>query len=170
MKQYGSSKPRHFSTSNSFLPTNQLSFLVCAVCSDFTGSVLRVDVDTDCCTAPYSIPRNNPYFNSTNQPPEIFAHGLHDPGRCAVDRHHTDNNGSLLILCTDASGRNASAGRILAITKGKDYGEFLLLMIFPNNTEDVSQMAPYSLYSALFLNRVHEPCALYSGQAAIWDL
>lgn len=89
--------------------------------SDFTGSVLRVDVDTDCCTAPYSIPRNNPYFNSTNQPPEIFAHGLHDPGRCAVDRHHTDNNGSLLILCTDASGRNASAGRILAITKGKDY-------------------------------------------------
>uniref|UniRef100_A0A8C7LUG0 EGF-like domain-containing protein n=1 Tax=Oncorhynchus mykiss TaxID=8022 RepID=A0A8C7LUG0_ONCMY len=125
--------------------------------SDFTGSVLRVDVDTDCCTAPYSIPRNNPYFNSTNQPPEIFAHGLHDPGRCAVDRHHTDNNGSLLILCTDASGRNASSGRILAITKGKDYGEFLLLMVFPNNTEDVSQMAPYSLYSALFLNRVHEP-------------
>ncbi|CAB1327266.1 unnamed protein product [Coregonus sp. 'balchen'] len=65
--------------------------------SDFTGSVLRVDVDTDCCTAPYSIPRNNPYFNSTNQPPEIFAHGLHDPGRCAVDRHYTDNNGSFLI-------------------------------------------------------------------------
>uniref|UniRef100_A0A4W5NWR7 Glucose/Sorbosone dehydrogenase domain-containing protein n=1 Tax=Hucho hucho TaxID=62062 RepID=A0A4W5NWR7_9TELE len=121
--------------------------------SDFTGSVLRVDVDTDCCTAPYSIPRNNPYFNSTNQPPEIFAHGLHDPGRCAVDRHHTDNNGSLLILCTDASGRNASAGRILAITKGKDYGEFLLLMVFPNSTEDVSQMAPYSLYSALLLSR-----------------
>uniref|UniRef100_A0A4W5NY08 Uncharacterized protein n=1 Tax=Hucho hucho TaxID=62062 RepID=A0A4W5NY08_9TELE len=142
-----------FSTSTTFLPPNQLSFLVCAVCSDFTGSVLRVDVDTDCCTAPYSIPRNNPYFNSTNQPPEIFAHGLHDPGRCAVDRHHTDNNGSLLILCTDASGRNASAGRILAITKGKDYGEFLLLMVFPNSTEDVSQMAPYSLYSALLLSR-----------------
>ena len=58
-------------------------FFVCVFeCSDFTGSVLRVDVDTDCCTSPYSIPRNNPYFNSTNQPPEIFAHGLHDPGRC----------------------------------------------------------------------------------------
>ncbi|XP_035515657.1 hedgehog-interacting protein [Morone saxatilis] len=88
--------------------------------SDFTGSVLRVDVDTDCCTSPYSIPRNNPYFNSTNQPPEIFAHGLHDPGRCAVDRLQTDN-GSFLILCTDASGKNTSAGRILEITKGKDY-------------------------------------------------
>lgn len=144
-------------------------FLVCVFeCSDFTGSVLRVDVDTDCCTSPYSIPRNNPYFNSTNQPPEIFAHGLHDPGRwvkhvtrnfinivrpsklgyyyllsfaksiinsvsslfisgilywrCAVDRLQTDN-GSLLILCTDASGKNSSSGRILEITKGKDYGE-----------------------------------------------
>ncbi|KAG8014700.1 Hedgehog-interacting protein [Nibea albiflora] len=90
------------------------------VSSDFTGSVLRVDVDTDCCTSPYSIPRNNPYFNSTNQPPEIFAHGLHDPGRCAVDRLQTDN-GSFLILCTDAIGKNTSAGRILEITKGKDY-------------------------------------------------
>ncbi|XP_067106612.1 hedgehog-interacting protein [Osmerus mordax] len=89
--------------------------------SDFTGSILRVDVDTDVCTAPYSIPRNNPYFNSTNQPPEIFAHGLHDPGRCAIDRDHVDGNGSLLILCTDASGNNASAGRILEMAKGRDY-------------------------------------------------
>ncbi|KAM6972380.1 hedgehog-interacting protein [Aplochiton taeniatus] len=89
--------------------------------SDFTGSVLRVDVDTDSCASNYSIPRNNPYFNSTNQPPEIFAHGLHDPGRCAVDRHHMDSNGSVLILCTDAAGKNTSYGRILEITKGKDY-------------------------------------------------
>ncbi|XP_078799840.1 hedgehog-interacting protein-like [Oryzias latipes] len=88
--------------------------------SDFTGSVLRVDVDTDSCSSAYSIPRNNPYFNSTNQPPEIFAHGLHDPGRCAVDRLPSDN-GSLVILCTDASGKNTSVGRILEITKGKDY-------------------------------------------------
>uniref|UniRef100_H3DK23 Hedgehog-interacting protein n=1 Tax=Tetraodon nigroviridis TaxID=99883 RepID=H3DK23_TETNG len=88
--------------------------------SDFTGSVLRVDVDTDCCTSPYSIPQNNPYFNSTNQPPEIFAHGLHDPGRCAVDRLRAEN-GSFLILCTDASGKNSTAGRILEIAKGKDY-------------------------------------------------
>ncbi|XP_066574515.1 hedgehog-interacting protein [Amia ocellicauda] len=89
--------------------------------SDFTGSILRVDVDTESCSAPYSIPRNNPYFNSTNQPPEILAHGLHNPGRCAVDRHHLDMNGSLLILCTDSSSRNSSTGRILQIVKGKDY-------------------------------------------------
>uniref|UniRef100_A0A8C9VVP2 Hedgehog-interacting protein n=1 Tax=Scleropages formosus TaxID=113540 RepID=A0A8C9VVP2_SCLFO len=89
--------------------------------SDFTGAVLRVDVDTDCCSAPYSIPRGNPYFNSTNQPPEIFAHGLHNPGRCAVDTRPADTNGSLLILCTDSSGRNSSTGRILQIMNGKDY-------------------------------------------------
>lgn len=89
--------------------------------SDFTGAVLRVDVDTDSCVSPYTIPKNNPYFNSTNQPPEIFAHGLHDPGRCAVDRQRSDANGSLLILCTDASGRNTSTGRILQIVKGRDY-------------------------------------------------
>uniref|UniRef100_A0A8C6KKP4 Hedgehog-interacting protein n=1 Tax=Nothobranchius furzeri TaxID=105023 RepID=A0A8C6KKP4_NOTFU len=88
--------------------------------SDFTGSILRVDVDTEICSSPYSIPRDNPYFNSTNQPPEIFAHGLRDPGRCAVDQLQSDN-GSLVILCTDASGKNTSAGRILEITKGKDY-------------------------------------------------
>ncbi|NP_001073481.1 hedgehog-interacting protein precursor [Danio rerio] len=89
--------------------------------SDFTGSVLRVDVDTECCSTPYSIPRNNPYFNSTNQPPEIFAHGLHDPGRCAVDKLRMDTNGSLLILCTDTVGKNTTTGRILQVIKGKDY-------------------------------------------------
>lgn len=88
--------------------------------SDFTGSILRVDVDTDCCSSPYSIPLNNPYFNSTNQPPEIFAHGLHDPGRCAVDRLQMEN-GSLSFLCTDTSGKNTTSGRILEISKGKDY-------------------------------------------------
>lgn len=42
--------------------------------------------------------------------------------RCAVDRLRAEN-GSFLILCTDASGKNSTAGRILEIAKGKDYGE-----------------------------------------------
>lgn len=57
------------------------TYVVLPFLSDFTGSVLRLDVDTDVCSVPYSIPRSNPHFNSTNQPPEVFAHGLHDPGR-----------------------------------------------------------------------------------------
>ncbi|XP_048827556.1 hedgehog-interacting protein-like isoform X1 [Brienomyrus brachyistius] len=87
--------------------------------SDFTGAVLRVDVNTDSCRDPYAIPKDNPYFNSTNQPPEIYAHGLHSPGRCAVDQHHV--NRSLLIICTDSKGKNSSTGRILQINKGEDY-------------------------------------------------
>ncbi|XP_067848530.1 hedgehog-interacting protein isoform X2 [Heptranchias perlo] len=89
--------------------------------SDFTGSVLRIDVDTDSCSAPYAIPRSNPYFNSTNQPPEIFAHGLHNPGRCAVDQHLIDSNGNLTILCSESNTWNKSSGRIIKITRGKDY-------------------------------------------------
>ncbi|KAM8969903.1 hedgehog-interacting protein isoform X1 [Antechinus flavipes] len=89
--------------------------------SDFTGSVLRLDVDTDMCNVPYSIPKSNPHFNSTNQPPEVFAHGLHNPGRCAVDRHPTDVNINLTILCSDSNGKNRSSARILQIIKGKDY-------------------------------------------------
>lgn len=57
------------------------AYIILRFLSDFTGSVLRLDVDTDMCNVPYSIPRSNPHFNSTNQPPEVFAHGLHDPGR-----------------------------------------------------------------------------------------
>ncbi|XP_019377383.1 PREDICTED: hedgehog-interacting protein [Gavialis gangeticus] len=92
--------------------------------SDFTGSVLRLDVNTDLCNVPYSIPQSNPHFNSTNQPPEIFAHGLHNPGRCAVDRHPIDANINLTILCSDSNGKNRSSARILQIIKGKDYGKF----------------------------------------------
>ncbi|XP_048401780.1 hedgehog-interacting protein isoform X4 [Stegostoma tigrinum] len=89
--------------------------------SDFTGSVLRIDVDTDTCNAPYAIPRSNPYFNSTSQPPEIFAHGLHNPGRCTVDQHLADSNGNLTILCSESNTWNKSSGRIIRITRGKDY-------------------------------------------------
>ncbi|KAL7981996.1 hypothetical protein Chor_001053 [Crotalus horridus] len=91
--------------------------------SDFTGSILRLDVDTDFCHVPYSIPQSNPHFNSTNQPPEIFAHGLHNPGRCAVDRHPTEVNINLTILCSDSNEKNRSSARIIQIIKGKDYGQ-----------------------------------------------
>ncbi|XP_063314541.1 hedgehog-interacting protein isoform X2 [Pelobates fuscus] len=98
--------------------------------SDFTGSILRLDVDIDVCSAPYSIPRSNPHFNSTNQPPEIFAHGLHNPGRCAVDRYSKDTTMNLTILCSDSSTKNRSSSRILQIIKGKDYESETSLLEF----------------------------------------
>ncbi|CAH7297134.1 Hhip [Phodopus roborovskii] len=41
--------------------------------------------------------------------------------RCAVDRHPTDRNINLTILCSDSNGKNRSSARILQIIKGKDY-------------------------------------------------
>ena len=43
--------------------------------------------------------------------------------RCAVDRHPTDININLTILCSDSNGKNSSSARILQIIKGKDYGK-----------------------------------------------
>ncbi|KAK1343172.1 hypothetical protein QTO34_015948 [Cnephaeus nilssonii] len=124
--------------------------------SDFTGSVLRLDVDTDMCNVPYSIPRSNPHFNSTNQPPEVFAHGLHDPGRCAVDRHPTDININLTILCSDSNGKNRSSARILQIIKGKDYGEIYIL----SSSKSMTQTHNGKLYKIIDPKRplVPEEC------------
>lgn len=43
--------------------------------------------------------------------------------RCAVDRHPTDVNINLTILCSDSNAKNRSSARILQIIKGKDYGK-----------------------------------------------
>lgn len=60
-----------------------------------------------------------------------------------MDRLRTDN-GSFLILCTDASGKNSSAGRILEITKGKDYGE-LQYPDFPEIFHDIHNNYSFQL-------------------------
>lgn len=41
-----------------------------------------------------------------------------------MDRHPTDVNVNLTILCSDSNGKNRSSARILQIIKGKDYGKF----------------------------------------------
>lgn len=41
------------------------------------------------------------------------------------------------MLCTDASGKNTSAGRILQITKGKDYGELEFPLHPPKNVKNI---------------------------------
>jgi glucose/arabinose dehydrogenase len=46
------------------------------------GSLLRIDVDA----LPYSIPSDNPFRNMEGLRPEIWAYGLRNPWRFAVDR------------------------------------------------------------------------------------
>ena len=50
--------------------------------SNVWGSILRLDVDTG---TPYAIPPDNPFINTPNARPEIWAYGLRNPWRFAFD-------------------------------------------------------------------------------------
>ncbi|XP_078719135.1 hedgehog-interacting protein [Lampetra fluviatilis] len=92
--------------------------------SDFTGSVLRVNVSLELCERPYAIPPDNPYANGTFQPPETFAQGLRSPGRCTVDRHRNgsvDGGGTMLCVERGRGGRQGDSGRLLLIRRDRDY-------------------------------------------------
>lgn len=64
--------------------------------SDLLGGVLRIDVDhvpalsenntSDVKPAAYSVPKDNPFVAWTNARPELWAYGLRNPWRLAVDR------------------------------------------------------------------------------------
>jgi len=49
----------------------------------FLGKVLRIDVDAG---APYAVPPDNPFRGTAGAAPEIWAYGLRNPFRIAVDR------------------------------------------------------------------------------------
>ena len=47
------------------------------------GKILRIDVDSG---TPYAVPADNPFRGTTGAAPEIWAYGLRNPFRIAVDR------------------------------------------------------------------------------------
>lgn len=75
------------------------------------GKILRVDVDSK---SPYGIPKDNPFINTKNAKPEIYAYGLRNPWRFSFDR----KTGQL--FCADV-GQNKYE-EINMIDKGKNYG------------------------------------------------
>ncbi len=52
---------------------------------DLLGSVLRIDVRTSTPEKPYAIPPDNPFVKVPNARPELYAYGLRNPWRLAVD-------------------------------------------------------------------------------------
>lgn len=52
---------------------------------DLLGAVLRIDVDHPGPERPYSIPRDNPFRNHPGARGEIWAYGLRNPWRLAID-------------------------------------------------------------------------------------
>jgi len=53
----------------------------------FLGKILRVDVDA---ATPYAVPADNPFRSTAGAAPEIWAYGLRNPFRIAVDRPSGD--------------------------------------------------------------------------------
>jgi glucose/arabinose dehydrogenase len=49
----------------------------------FLGKILRIDVDAG---TPYAVPADNPFRSTAGAAPEIWAYGLRNPFRIAVDR------------------------------------------------------------------------------------
>jgi len=49
------------------------------------GSILRIDVDEPAAGKKYGIPSDNPFVNSRDARPEIYAYGLRNPWRIAFD-------------------------------------------------------------------------------------
>jgi glucose/arabinose dehydrogenase len=74
------------------------------------GKILRIDVNT----APYVVPKDNPFVGQENARPEIYAYGLRNPWRISFDKA----NGRLFA---GDVGQNAWE-EVDIITKGGNYG------------------------------------------------
>ncbi|XP_029449008.1 HHIP-like protein 2 [Rhinatrema bivittatum] len=90
--------------------------------STLLGKVLRIDVDGPGSDGkPYAIPPNNPFISVPAACPEIYAYGVRNMWRCAVDRGDpVSGKGRGRIFCGDV-GQNRFE-EIDIIVKGGNYG------------------------------------------------
>ena len=54
--------------------------------TDFLSSILRVDVDQRDAGKSYAVPKDNPFVDTPNFRPEIWAYGLRNPWKMSFDR------------------------------------------------------------------------------------
>jgi uncharacterized repeat protein (TIGR03806 family) len=58
--------------------------------SNLLGKILRIDVDKTSSGKNYAIPSDNPFINTANAQPEIWAYGLRNPWRFSFDKTTND--------------------------------------------------------------------------------
>ncbi|XP_052437636.1 HHIP-like protein 1 [Carassius gibelio] len=89
--------------------------------STLLGKALRIDVDNNDYSAPYSIPSDNPFVGETDSRPEIYAYGVRNMWRCSIDRGDpVSGQGHGRMLCGDV-GQNKYE-EVDLIQKGGNYG------------------------------------------------
>ncbi|XP_064158629.1 HHIP-like protein 1 [Anguilla rostrata] len=89
--------------------------------STLLGKVLRVDVDNNDDSAPYSIPSDNPFLREKSSRPEIYAYGVRNMWRCSIDRGDpVTGEGRGRLFCGDV-GQNKFE-EVDLIVKGGNYG------------------------------------------------
>ncbi|KAM6987596.1 HHIP-like protein 1 isoform 2-T2 [Tautogolabrus adspersus] len=89
--------------------------------STLLGKVLRVDVEDNDESAPYSIPPDNPFVEEKDTRPEIYAYGVRNMWRCSIDRGDpATGRGRGRMLCGDV-GQNKYE-EVDIIYKGGNYG------------------------------------------------
>ncbi|NXU43366.1 HIPL2 protein, partial [Drymodes brunneopygia] len=90
--------------------------------SSLLGKVLRIDVDGRSPGGkPYGIPPDNPFVSDPKARPEVYAYGVRNMWRCAVDRGDpVTKKGRGRIFCGDV-GQNRFE-EIDLIVKGGNYG------------------------------------------------
>ncbi len=82
--------------------------------SSWLGKVLRIDVDHTSPGLAYGIPADNPFVNTPNARPEIYAYGFRNPWRISFDRQTGQ------LWCADV-GQDLWE-EINLVTKGGNYG------------------------------------------------
>ncbi|KAL0972867.1 hypothetical protein UPYG_G00195760 [Umbra pygmaea] len=89
--------------------------------STLLGKVLRLDVDNNDHTDPYSIPSDNPFLGEKDSLPEIYAYGVRNMWRCSIDRGDpVTGQGRGRLFCGDV-GQNKFE-EVDLIFKGGNYG------------------------------------------------
>ncbi|XP_034556229.1 HHIP-like protein 1 [Notolabrus celidotus] len=89
--------------------------------STLLGKALRVDVEDNDDSAPYSIPPDNPFLEEKESRPEIYAYGVRNMWRCSIDRGDPiTGRGRGRMFCGDV-GQNKYE-EVDIISKGGNYG------------------------------------------------
>ena len=127
--------------------------------NNLRGKIIRIDVRGANLRQPYRIPPDNPFVDAPGALPEIWAYGLRNPWRMALD---PANPGSLFVADVGADKRE----EVSIATAGANLGWPLCEGYICHNNADLATLTP----PAVAYNRadVARSCAVIGGVTVPW--